>query len=160
MSWLLLAVFVALAVLVAPRLWRAQVQRQNDQAFAAQAASVGASVTTAVRRMDDLTLAARTLLANDPKLTDEGFEAGTSRWASTSASAASPGFAYAEIVREPVRRRLPAGQARLLLPADGSASPAPAWRETLNDAAVPGYDLCQISKLFVQTRDTGGSAPT
>ena len=64
MAWLLLAVFVALAGLTAA-LWRAQVQRQNDQAFAAQAASVGASVTTAVRRMDDLTLAARTLLGSD-----------------------------------------------------------------------------------------------
>ena len=27
--------------------------------------------------------------------------------------------------------------------------------ETLNDAAIPGIDLCQISKLLVRTRDTG-----
>ena len=67
-AWLLLAVFVALAGLTAA-LWRAQVKRQNDQAFAAQAASVGASVTTAVRRMDDLTLAARTLLGSQPDMT-------------------------------------------------------------------------------------------
>ena len=47
MSWLLLAVFVVLAGR-APRSGAAQVQRQNDQAFAAQAASIGASATTAV----------------------------------------------------------------------------------------------------------------
>ena len=73
MAWLLLAVFVAARRAPPPWLWRGQVKRQNDQAFAAQAASIGASVTTAVRRMDDLTLAARTLLGSRPEMTDEEF---------------------------------------------------------------------------------------
>src|SRR5436305_13972489 len=71
-AWLLLAAFVALAGVTADA-WRRQVHNQNEQAFAAQAASVGASVTTDVRRMDDLTLAARTLLAAKPDLTNAQF---------------------------------------------------------------------------------------
>src|SRR4051794_41921487 len=72
MAWLLLVVFVALAGTTA-LLWRAQVKRQNEQAFAAQAASIGASVTTAVQRMDDLTLAARTMLGSRPDTTSKEF---------------------------------------------------------------------------------------
>ena len=145
MSWLLLAVFVVLACLSAG-LWRMQVQRQNDQAFAAQAASVGASVTTAVRLMDDLTLAARTLLANEPKLSNEGFEAWYRSMGVDKRFRGIAGFAYAEIVREPVAGVYPPGKrAYYCLPTVGVAGPG--LLETLNDAAVPGYDLCQISKL-------------
>ena len=131
-----------------PRLWRAQVQRQNDQAFAAQAASVGASVTTAVRRMDDLTLAARTLLASEPELTDASSRAGTTSMGVDKRFSGVAGFGYVEIVREPAARRLPAGQARLLLPADGRRR-RPGHGRDAQRAAVPGYDLCQISKLLV-----------
>src|SRR3954453_7575157 len=96
-AWLLLAVFVVLAGLTAA-LWRAQVTRQNNQAFAAQAASVGASVTTAVRRMDDLTLAARTLLASQPDMTNAEF----ARWYRSMDVAhrfsGVAGFGYTQIV--------------------------------------------------------------
>jgi diguanylate cyclase (GGDEF)-like protein len=153
MSWLLLAVFVALACLSAV-LWRAQVQRQNDQAFAAQAASVGASVTTAVRRMDDLTLAARTLLANEPKLTNAGFASWYSSMGVVKRFRGVVGFGYTEIVRKPADDVYPPGRRPYYcLPKIGVAGPGMA--ETLTDAAVPGYDLCQISKLFEQTRDSG-----
>ena len=117
MAWLLLAVFVALAGLTAG-LWRDQVKRQNDQAFAAQAASVGASVTTAVRRMDDLTLAARTLLGSQPEMTRRRVRAaGIARWASTSASPASPASATS---RSPARRRATSTRA--------ASGPTTAWR--------------------------------
>src|SRR4051794_14676679 len=153
MSWLLLAVFVALACLSAG-LWRMQVQRQNDQAFAAQAASVGASVTTAVRRMDDLTLAARTLLANEPELTDEGFAAWYAAMGVDKRFRGVAGFGYTEIVRKRVSGVYPSGKrAYYCLPKISVSGPGMA--ETLADASVPGYDLCQISKLLVQTRDTG-----
>jgi diguanylate cyclase (GGDEF)-like protein len=153
MSWLLLAVFVALAVLSAG-LWRAQVQRQNDQAFAAQAASVGASVTTAVRRMDDLTLAARTLVANEPNLTNETFTAWYKSMGVDKRFKGVAGFAYTQIVRKPVAGVYPPGKrAYYCLPRIGVAGPG--MHEVLTDAAVPGYDLCQISKLLVQTRDRG-----
>src|SRR4051812_40095252 len=153
MSWLLLAVFVALACLSAV-LWRAQVQRQNDQAFAAQAASVGASVTTAVRRMDDLTLSARTMLANDPGLTNEEFASWYESMGVTKRFRGVAGFGYTKIVRHPASPVYPPGKRRYYcLPAIGVSGPGMA--ELLNDAAVPGYDLCQISKLLVGTRDTG-----
>ena len=146
MSWLLLAVFVALACLSAA-LWRAQVQRQNDQAFAAQAASVGASVTTAVRRMDDLTLAARTLLANEPTLTNQGFASWYASMGVVKRFRGVAGFGYTEIVRKRVDGVYPPGRRPYYcLPTIGVAGPGMA--ETLTDAAVPGYDLCQISKLF------------
>src|SRR4051794_16286041 len=153
MSWLLLAVFVALAGTTAA-LWRAQVKRQNEQAFAAQAASVGASVTTAVRRMDDLTLAARTLVAGEPRLTAKSFSAWYASMGVDRRFKGVAGFAFTEIVRRPVPGVYPPGRrAYYCLPRIGVAGPG--MNETLTDAAVPGYDLCQISKLFVQTRDTG-----
>ena len=71
-AWLILAAFALLAVPVTAKV-REQVRGDNVQAFGAQAASVGASVTTAVQRMDDLTLAARTLLAANPDLTNRQF---------------------------------------------------------------------------------------
>jgi diguanylate cyclase (GGDEF)-like protein len=153
MSWLLLAVFVALACLSA-MLWRAQAQRQNDQAFAAQAASVGASVTTAVRRMDDLTLSARTMLANDPGLTNEEFASWYESMGVTKRFRGVAGFGYTKIVRHPAAPVYPPGKRPFYcLPTIGVSGPGMA--ETLNDAAVPGYDLCQMSKLLVATRDTG-----
>jgi hypothetical protein len=153
MSWLLLAVFAALACLSAG-LWHQQVQRQNDQAFAAQAASVGASVTTAVRRMDDLTLAARTLVANEPNLTNESFAAWYASMGVDKRFKGVAGFAFTEIVRKPVPGVYPSGRrAYYCLPRIGVAGPG--MNDALTDAALPGYDLCQISKLFVQTRDTG-----
>ena len=116
MSWLLLAVFVALACLSAG-LWRAQVQRQNDQAFAAQAASVGASVTTAVRRMDDLTLAARTLVANEPRPDQRGVRALVRVDGRRQALQGRRGLRVHGDRPQAGRRRLPARQARVLLPA-------------------------------------------
>ncbi len=68
-AWGFLAVGIA-ASIVAGGLWRDQVRSQADQSFGAQAASVGSTVTTALRRMDDLTVAARTLIAADPELTN------------------------------------------------------------------------------------------
>ena len=116
MAWLLLAVFVALAGLTA-WLWRDQVKRQNDQAFAAQAASVGASVTTAVRRMDDLTLAARTLLGSQPETSADEFRS----WYRS--MGVDQRFARRRRLRlhrdhaQGAARRLPARRAALLLPA-------------------------------------------
>ena len=49
--------------LVAAGLWRGRVRTQEDQAFGAQAASVGSPVTTALRRIDDLAVVAPTLIA-------------------------------------------------------------------------------------------------
>jgi diguanylate cyclase (GGDEF)-like protein len=69
-GWLLLAAGVALSV-VAGGFWRDQARDQANHSFDAQAASVGSSVTTALRRMDDLTVAARTVIASEPDLTNE-----------------------------------------------------------------------------------------
>ena len=109
MSWLLLAVFVALAGLSAAA-WHGQVQRQNDQAFAAQAASVGASVTTAVRRMDDLTLAARTLLAANPDLTRKGFANWYDAMGVDERFNGIAGFGYVAIVHHPKEKVYPPGK--------------------------------------------------
>jgi diguanylate cyclase (GGDEF)-like protein len=153
MSWLLLAVFVALAGLPAWT-WRAQVQRQNDQAFAAQAASVGASVTTAVRRMDDLTLAARTLLATQPDLSNNGFAHWYASMGVDDRFQGVAGFGFTEIVRTRVANVYPPGKrSYYCLPKISVAGPG--MSDSLNDAAIPGIDLCQISKLLGQTRDTG-----
>ena len=154
MSWLLLAVFVALAGLSATA-WHEQVQRQNDQAFAAQAASVGASVTTAVRRMDDLTLAARTLLATNPDLTNKGFERWYDAMGVDERFSGIAGFAYVSIERGRVKEKIypPGKRPYYCLPRVGVSGPG--MDQSLQEAAVPGFDLCQLTKLLADTRDSG-----
>src|SRR4051812_33715674 len=109
MAWLLLAVFVVLAGTTA-LLWREQVQRQNDQAFAAQSASIGASVTTAVQRMDDLTLAARTMLGSRPDTTESEFANWYRSMGVDQRFSGVAGFGYVELVREAQRDVYPPGQ--------------------------------------------------
>ncbi len=153
MSWLLLAVFVALAGLSAAA-WHGQVQRQNDQAFAAQAASVGASVTTAVRRMDDLTLAARTLLAANPDLTRKGFANWYDAMGVDERFNGIAGFGYVAIVHHPKEKVYPPGKRpQYCLPRLGVSGPG--MSEALKEAVVPGFDLCQLTKLLGDTRDSG-----
>ena len=153
MSWLLLAVFVALAALSAAA-WHGQVQRQNEQAFAAQAASVGASVTTAVRRMDDLTLAARTLMGAHPDLTTEGFSEWYESMGVDKRFSGVAGFGYVSIVRHPTEKVYPPGKRPYYcLPRIGVAGPG--MDQALQEAAVPGFDLCQLTKLLGDTRDSG-----
>jgi diguanylate cyclase (GGDEF)-like protein len=68
-AWLVLVAGIA-AGIVGGAFWRGQVHQQADRSFDAQAASIGSTVTTALRRMDDLTVAARTLIASNPGLTN------------------------------------------------------------------------------------------
>jgi diguanylate cyclase (GGDEF)-like protein len=152
-AWLLLAVFIALAGLTAG-LWRAQVKRQNDQAFAAQAASVGASVTTAVRRMDDLTLAARTLLGSRPEMTGKEFESWYRSMGVEQRFDGVAGFGYIEIAREAPRDVYPAGRRPYYCVARHSVA-GPGMAETLAELTVPGLDLCRMSRLLGDTRDSG-----
>ena len=100
-AWLILAAFALLAVPVTSKV-RAQVRGDNEQAFAAQAASVGASVTTAVQRMGDLTLAARTLLAANPNLSNRQFSEWYSGMGVDRRFPGVAGFGYTE--RVPHRR--------------------------------------------------------
>ena len=153
MSWPLLAVFVVLACLTAWA-WRAQVERQHAHAFEAQAASVGASVTTAVRRMDDLTLAARTLLGTDPNLTERGFADWYASMGVDHRFNGVAGFGYVELVRSPTTPVYPTGdRPYYCLPKIGVAGPG--MEDDLRDAAMPGIDLCQVSGLLIATRDSG-----
>ena len=154
MSWLLLAVFVALAGLSAAA-WHGQVQRQNDQAFAAQAASVGASVTTAVRRMDDLTLAARTLLAAQSRSHPQGLRELVRRDGRRRAlQRRSPGSATSRSCTHPKEKVYPPGKRPYYcLPRLGVSGPG--MDEALKEAVVPGFDLCQLTKLLGDTRDSG-----
>jgi diguanylate cyclase (GGDEF)-like protein len=172
-AWLLLAAFVALAGVTAEA-WRRQVHRQNEQAFTAQAASVGASVTTAVRRMDDLTLAARTLLAAQPDLTNAQF----SRWYRSMDVAhrfsGVAGFGYTQIVpHEGLKEFVARAQADPTPGNDGSpfavfpAGSRPTYcfsrlgvaagqgDRTLLELGVPGLDLCALTGQLTAVRDSG-----
>ncbi|RKQ84922.1 diguanylate cyclase (GGDEF)-like protein [Solirubrobacter pauli] len=135
-------------------LWRGQVKRQNDQAFSAQAASIGASVTTAVRRMDDLTLAARTLLGSRPEMTDAEFKRWYRSMGVDQRFAGVAGFSYVELVRERRADIYPEGdRPYYCLPKLSVAGPGMA--ETMTELTVPGLDLCQLTKLLGETRDSG-----
>jgi diguanylate cyclase (GGDEF)-like protein len=153
MAWLLLAVFVALAGLTA-WLWRAQVKTQNDQAFAARAASVGASVTTAVRRMDDLTLAARTLLSSQPDMSQAEFSGWYRLMGVDQRFSGVAGFGYIEITRKAPRNLYPRGTRPYYCLARMSVA-GPGMADTLAELAVPGLDLCRSSRLLIDTRDSG-----
>ena len=152
-AWLLLAVFIPIAVTTA-WLWRGQVKRQNDQAFTAQAASIGASVTTAVRRMDDLTLAARTLLGSRPDMTDEEFNDWYHSMGVDERFAGVAGFSYVELVREQREDVYPAGdRPYYCLPKLGVAGPGMA--ETLGELTVPGPRPVPAHQAARRTRDSG-----
>jgi diguanylate cyclase (GGDEF)-like protein len=153
MAWLLLAVFVVLAGTTA-LLWRQQVQAQNEQAFAAQSASIGASVTTAVQRMDDLTLAARTMLGSRPDTTAQEFANWYRSIGVDQRFSGVAGFGYVELVREAKRDIYPPGpRPYYCLPSLGIASPGMA--DTLADLTMPGIDICEITNLLADTRDSG-----
>jgi diguanylate cyclase (GGDEF)-like protein len=96
-AWLLLTGGIGLSAAGAAA-WRTEARAQAEQSFRAEAASVGSTVTTALRRMDDLTTGARTLIAGDPYLTN----AELARWyRSIGAKQRYPGalgFGYVELV--------------------------------------------------------------
>ena len=84
-------------------------------------------MTTAVRRMDDLTLAARTLLGSEPDLTNAQFDGWYQSMGVDDRFRGVAGFGYVEIVREAGQGRLPARQAPLLLPAQARRRRPAAW---------------------------------
>ncbi len=168
-AWLLLAVFVVLAALTAAA-WNAQVRGQDEQAFDAQAATVGASVTTAVRRMDDLTLAARTLLSSRPDLTSAEFARWYAAMGVDRRFSGVEGFGYTEAVPYASLERFeramredtgvaryeivpPGRRAIYCLPRLGVAGPG--MYATLAELAEPGLDLCRVTRLLDDTRDSG-----
>ena len=65
------------------------------------------------------------------------------------------GFGYVAIVRERADEKVypPGERPYYCLPRLGVAGPGMA--ETLQEAAVPGFDLCQLTKLLGETRDSG-----
>ena len=137
MAWLLLAVFVALAGLTAVALARAGPAPERA-GLRRPGRLVGASVTTAVRRMDDLTLAARTLLGSRPDTHQRASSpTGIARWASTSASAASPASATSSSCARPRADVYPPGERPYYcLPRLGVAGPG--MDDTLERARRPG----------------------
>ena len=64
------------------------------------------------------------------------------------------GFGYVEIVRKPRPGVYPPGERALLLPA-AARRRRPGHERDAHRAAVPGLDLCQITKLLGETRDSG-----
>src|SRR3954464_1950130 len=168
-AWLILAAFALLAVPVTSKVHE-RVRGDGEQAFAAQAASVGASVTTAVQRMDDLTLAARTLLAANPDLSNRQFAEWYSGMGVDRRFPGVAGFGYTErvpygrlghFVDELAADPIPGstkGAFELVPPGDRPAFcltrlgvGAPAMAEL----GVSGLDLCALSKLLDSARDSG-----
>jgi diguanylate cyclase (GGDEF)-like protein len=175
-AWLLLAAFVALATVTAGA-WREQVRSQNQQAFSAQAASVGASVTTAVRRMDDLTLAARTLMTSDPNLTNADFAAWYRSMGVTDRFPGVAGLGYIERVpraglrafrtaaaQDPPDPRAGGGRFRVFPPGErpgycfarlAVVGTGADDGDEMAEFSVPGLDLCAMTSLLDDTRDSG-----
>ena len=65
------------------------------------------------------------------------------------------GFAYVSIERGPVEEKIypPGKRPYYCLPRVGVSGPGMA--QSLQEAAVPGFDLCQLTKLLGETRDSG-----
>ena len=164
-----MAAFALLAVPVTSKV-REQVRGDSEQAFAAQAASVGASVTTAVQRMDDLTLAARTLLAANPDLSNRQFAQWYRGMGVDRRFPGVAGFGYTE--RVPIERLGRFVHALAADPMPGSTTGSfelvppgdrPAFclarlgvgAHAMAELGVAGLDLCALSKLLDSARDSG-----
>jgi diguanylate cyclase (GGDEF)-like protein len=174
LAWLLLAAGVAGSLVVAG-VWRGEARSQADRSFQAEAASVGSTVTTALRRMDDLTVAARTLLATSPRLTNAGLASWYRSMGARSRYPGALGFGYVELVQASGLRRYTASLHADPVP--GFARPGPTLRITppgarksyclirlgVSDSLarlIPGglgYDLCAIpgSSSFLASPDSG-----
>jgi diguanylate cyclase (GGDEF)-like protein len=168
-AWLILALFALLAVPVTSKV-RDQVRGDNEQVFDAQAASVGASVTTAVQRMDDLTLAARTLLAANPDLSNRQFAEWYRGMGVDRRFPGVAGFGYTErvshgqlprFVDELAADPIPGstkGSFELVPPGDRPSfclARLGVGAHAMAELGVSGLDLCALSKLLDSARDSG-----
>ncbi len=149
---------------------REQVRGDSEQVFDAQAASVGASVTTAVQRMDDLTLAARTLLAANPDLSNRRFAEWYRGMGVDRRFPGVAGFGYTErvpharlgrFVDELAADPIPGstkGSFELVPPGDRPAfclARLGVGAHAMAELGVSGLDLCALSKLLDSARDSG-----
>jgi diguanylate cyclase (GGDEF)-like protein len=175
LAWLVLACGIA-ASLAVGSVWRTNQRSQAEGSFRLEAATVGSTVTTALRRMDDLTVAARTLVETDPGLDNLRFQL----WYGTVAVNRYPGtkgFAYVERVArtdlrafaahlrsDPVTSLPPIGSRLEIVPPGKRASyclvrlaVAGAFAHLIPGA---GYDLCAIpgSSAFLAAPGAGGFA--
>ena len=96
-GWLILVAGCCVSV-VGAIAWATTVRSQERQSFGLEAAPVGSSVVTAVRRMDDLTIAADTLIEAKPNLTNTGFAAWYAGIGGARRYPGALGFGYVELV--------------------------------------------------------------
>jgi len=98
LAWFLLTVCVVLSCTFAV-LWRGQVKQQAAESFRTEAATVGASVTTALLRIDDLTMAARTAIASTPVETNGDFANWYESLGARKRYPGTLGFGFMQLVR-------------------------------------------------------------
>jgi signal transduction histidine kinase len=173
-TWLLVGLWLA-ATVAAAGLWRSEVRNEGVRSFQVEAGNVGSEVTTAMRRIDDVTVALRTFIEASPGVGNRSLE----RWyAGMGAGGRYPGlvgFTYIEAV--PAGRVAAFAAALRADPVPGITPPPgplrirPAGRRpyycliragtpsqtALASAVGPGRDLCQVrgAQLFTSTRDSG-----
>jgi diguanylate cyclase (GGDEF)-like protein len=177
-TWLIgLAALAALGVAVSTAValaWRASTTAQARQSFNAEAASVGSTVTTALRRLDDLTIAARVIVATDPNMSNRELATWYRGMGVRSRYPGTLGFGYVERVDAPdlplfgsTLRDDPVPHLRL--PAAGLSIFPPGRRRhyclirlgiARGIAAIlpgAGYDLCAIpgSSSFLPSAESG-----
>jgi signal transduction histidine kinase len=162
--------------LTAALAWRARIRDEGARAFQVEAGNVGSAVTTDMRRIDDITVAVRALIAINPQLTNRSL----GRWyAGINAGGRYQGllgFTYVRYV--PSRRLAPFVAALRADPVPGLALPpgplriypagprrgycllrasASRQRTLSREISGPGLDVCAIpgGQVFASTRDSG-----
>jgi diguanylate cyclase (GGDEF)-like protein len=175
LAWLLLATCVAVSVSAA-LLWHARVRDDGVRAFQIEAGNVGSSATTALRRIDDVTVSLRNLVVTDRALNNRAL----ARWyASMNAGGRYPGllgFTYFENVaasqlgnftarlRADPSSGKPLAPGRLMITPPGSrpnyclirfGASGPSTQTA--PGVGPGLDVCAIpgGAVFAATRDSG-----
>jgi diguanylate cyclase (GGDEF)-like protein len=98
------------ASVIAASVWRAQVGLEEKRSFDAEATAVGSTVTTALLRMNDLTVSARALLLSEPNLVNRRL---ASWWSHMGGSSRYPGLAGFGYIAFVPAGRLPAFTAQL-----------------------------------------------
>lgn len=163
MAAILVASAIAFSALAAT-LWRSSVENQAKQSFRVQASGVEATVTTDISRLDDLTIAARALLAHDPNLTNAELAAWYRDIGVAKRYPGAEGFGFvayvrpqslaaftATIRRDPAQNLKPLPGALQITPAGDRAGYCLVRLGVASNLSEmipgPGYDLCAQAGL-------------
>jgi diguanylate cyclase (GGDEF)-like protein len=171
MSWAVLCSLVAVGAFGGLQ-WRSSEQQQRLTAFRAEAVGVGSTVSSALLRMNDLTVAASSAIQASPGMTNAQFQRWTTAMHPSARYPGNLGVGYVVPVTnaglQAHAQLMKADPSPALLPVTGAFTPLPPTSGTqhcfIRLVAVPegtpamfpaNFDICAVTDVFAISRDTG-----